>query len=66
MSKTPYFPPPPDGWNDFISGKSAKRSLRDYFAGQALAAFVVHNGSDAEDIAQKVYEVADAMMKARE
>jgi hypothetical protein len=42
-------------------------TLRDYFAAQAMQAFLqeyVHDNSDA--IADKAYKMADAMMKARE
>jgi hypothetical protein len=43
-------------------------SLRDYFAGQALAGILAaaNFGSTKDWIGQKVYEAADAMLAARE
>lgn len=45
-------------------------SLRDWFAGQALAKMLsgrsVWTCAHAEDIARNAYEIADAMLKARE
>ena len=43
--------------------------LRDWFAGQALSGEVAVNGlggSDVKDVAAWCYEMADAMLKARE
>lgn len=49
--------------------------LRDYLAGQAVAGMMAwpgepgagcwHNNSTTEDIAERAYEIADAMMDAR-
>ena len=42
-------------------------SLRDYFAGQALAGIVARGAWDPRsDAAESAYEYADAMLKARE
>ena len=45
-------------------------TLRDYFAGQALAAFLecssIRNGSDHNFTAELAYRVADAMIAERE
>lgn len=42
-------------------------SLRDYFAGQALAGFCAETGTDVHEsvLARRAYELADAMLKAR-
>ena len=41
-------------------------SLRDYFAAKAMQSLVAGNSTDAQQISQAAYIVADAMMKARE
>lgn len=44
-------------------------NLRDYFAAQAMQAFIstrTHPGIDAEETSVKAYFVADAMLKARQ
>ena len=42
-------------------------TLRDYFAGQALAGIVARGAWDPRsDAAESAYEYADAMLKARE
>lgn len=61
---------------DQISGQMVDQnlgmSLRDYFAGKALAGFIAarlpdHSGQDGEAfLAADAYIVADAMLKARE
>lgn len=42
-------------------------TLRDYFAGQALAGYHAHPANDrhSPEIARYCYDVADAMLKAR-
>ncbi len=55
-------------------GYEAGMSLRDYFAGNALCAFEVSVENDMQMgffyepwvIAKRCYEIADAMLKARE
>ena len=56
---------------DFIHFAQAGMTLRDYFAAKAMQSFLdeVGSGSDQrfyKDIAIGAYQVADAMMKARE
>jgi hypothetical protein len=41
-------------------------SLRDYFAGQACVLMGADAGSSADQIAKAAYELADAMIAARE
>jgi hypothetical protein len=46
-------------------------TLRDWFAGQALGAYLAGRNGDSRDtarphVAQTCYEYADAMLKARE
>ena len=41
-------------------------TLRDYFAAQAMNAFLSRDGSTLEKDAEYAYKMADAMMKARE
>ena len=53
---------PTSGQTEIATGKD----LRDWFAGKALQGFVldyVYDNSD--DIAERAYTIADAMMKAR-
>jgi len=45
--------------------RSGGMSLRDYFAGQALAALRCNDGVIVESLAANAYLVADAMLKAR-
>lgn len=43
-----------------------EKRLRDYFAGQALAGAVTHEGEeDCEYLAKWSYEMADAMLRQR-
>lgn len=60
MATEPAFP------GDRFPGSKDKHSgmsLRDYFAGQALVALRGH--SNAAWVAQRCYEIADAMMEVR-
>ena len=60
----PAFPTPNDGFDGMTYGMS----LRDWFAGQALSGFIARCATD-EDWARLplvLYEMADAMLKARE
>lgn len=66
----PAYPLAVETGPDFYGRKSHKveqgMSLRDYFAGQALASWpVADHGSDADDLARKCYALADAMLAAR-
>lgn len=40
-------------------------TLRDYFAGQALAGLIVNNSNATRQIVTEAWEFADAMLKAR-
>lgn len=56
----PAFPVPPNTWYD-----KQGMTLRDYFAAKALT-LVWPDGDDDEHVAQRAYEVADEMLRARE
>ncbi|WP_239497177.1 hypothetical protein [Franconibacter helveticus] len=64
------FPTAPTEW----SGLNEGMSLRDYFAAQAMCALLSNNSDDAEvrvrngakHVAARAYDMADAMMKARD
>lgn len=62
-----------DGHGDLIepfTSISGGMSLRDWFAGQAVVAmaarFTTDNSAGLADLAERTYQVADAMLKARE
>jgi hypothetical protein len=46
--------------------RPAGMSLRDYFAGQALAGNMARSLYETASVARHSYELADAMLKARE
>ncbi len=60
----------PDGYGGFQPETYYGMTLRDWFAGQALAGMADHHdwhGEDGAEVrAQDAYIVADAMLKARE
>ena len=62
----------PFSWENSLTGKTTiftGMSLRDYFAAKAMQSMNSredYNDVPAEFIAQDAYELADAMMKARE
>ena len=41
-------------------------TLRDYFAAKAMQALITRISMSGEDQARKAYEIADAMLKARQ
>lgn len=41
-------------------------TLRDWYAGMALTGAIGHAGWSYEEVAERAYGIADAMMKARE
>ena len=47
-----------------VTTSSEGMDLRDYFAGLALQE-IIHEGFDLEETAERAYQIADAMMKAR-
>lgn len=69
----PAFPIPIAGCNDGgvyntleqSCGKNGGMSLRDYFAGQALANSYTQHTGDAATKARWAYNIADAMLEAR-
>lgn len=64
----PAFPATVQGWNDRLSQAQGGMSLRDWFAGQALAGQVMFEGMegcDADLIAGCAYELADEMISRR-
>jgi hypothetical protein len=57
--------------DEFIHHAQAGMTLRDYFAAKAMQSFLDEVGSESDqrfykDIAIGAYQVADAMLKARE
>jgi hypothetical protein len=65
MNNPPAFPTtkPLDSWGDPNQGMT----LRDYFAAKAMQAMETRNASGTDHSrAIRAYEMADAMMKARE
>lgn len=65
----------PDGQFDPFSGKKAQgnqeyiqmgMTMRDYFAAQAMQVYLQNTNSTIDDDALHAYEVADAMLRARE
>lgn len=63
----PAFPRPPIGEDcGRPYGHNDGMSLRDWFAGQALAGLLAQYGADPEWTAIAAYKEADAMLAARE
>jgi len=63
MTNVPAFPMAvPQDWDSYQDGMT----LRDYFAGQALAGRLA-DGTDRrkQDVAEQAYAFADAMLEAR-
>ena len=62
----PAFPCQGERYSEDLDTRERGMSLRDWFAGQALAGRMAGNYSiDAKWIAEHMYRVADAMLKAR-
>lgn len=61
----PAFPSPTDGMLD-----NEGMTLRDYFAAKAMSSIIdqqdVHDGRVYKNVAWIAYQIADAMLKARE
>ena len=49
-----------------VSGWETGMSLRDYFAGQALAGLLTHAMRTPAEASREAYQLADAMLAARE
>ena len=49
-----------------LGTKSEGMSLRDYFAGQALAVCIRNDFESSEELARWAYNIADAMLAERE
>lgn len=64
----PAFPVLERGSNGWLECSNPGMSLRDWFAGQALSGCITKPDAYSEhhNIAIEAYEIADAMMKARE
>lgn len=69
----PAFPCPPpivNGNGDFIYGESGGMTLRDWFAGRAITGILSVEtetfGYSSAGAVGRAYEIADAMLKARE
>ena len=58
---TPIYPT----WMSKIGCFARDMTLRDYYAGLAMQERI-HEGWDAEELASMGYQMADAMLKARE
>ena len=58
----PAFPCHPGIENPIYDGMF----LRDYFAAEAMQGLIANNSTDAQEIAQAAYIVADAMLKRRQ
>ena len=46
-------------------GHASGMSLRDYFAAKAMEGLIANNNTNAQEIAQAAYIVADAMLERR-
>ena len=64
MREIPAFPTP-EFFDEKVCGMTPGMTLRDWFAGQALAALLVDDEMLWEHCAELAYRAADAMMKAR-
>ncbi len=67
----PAFPGPyaNENWNIEVLFKQHGMTMRDYFAAKAMQGMLAENGGGAlrnDTLADYAYEVADAMLKARE
>lgn len=65
------FPGPSFTSNGHPNGHDMGMSQRDWFAGQAMAGLAAHSGSygfgnGPSDLADRAYEIADAMLAERE
>jgi hypothetical protein len=56
----------PVGSGNHIMTINGGMTLRDYFAAKAMQGLCSGNNTNAKEIAQAAYIVADAMLKARE
>jgi hypothetical protein len=66
MNNTPAFPT--SNWTQmapYSNGYNEGMTLRDYFAAKAMQALIDNDGLFS-DIPTQAYELADAMLKARE
>jgi hypothetical protein len=52
-------------WMSKTGGFARDKALRDYFAGLAMQE-IIHEGFDLDETATRAYQIADAMLKARE
>jgi hypothetical protein len=62
----PAFPRPVGGDMDrYWNGEQDGMSLRDWFAGQALAGLLAEKCKDPREAAEQAYDYADEMLEAR-
>jgi hypothetical protein len=52
-------------WMEVHGGYARDKTLRDEFAGLALQE-IIHEGFDLDETSDRAYQIADAMLKARE
>jgi hypothetical protein len=65
----PAFPRTVQNWNERLSSEAEGMSLRDWFAGQALAHAYTHQRDGAEEAdlaAMWAYQLADALLAERD
>jgi hypothetical protein len=60
------FPPPPTPSKPDLTLYARSATMRDYFAAKAMQAFVSLDHMVYERVAEEAYQVADAILKARE
>jgi hypothetical protein len=61
---------PPHAGDQVVRDQYPGMTLRDWFAGQALAGAIAKHGTDCtqgwhDNVAERCYDYADAMLKAR-
>jgi hypothetical protein len=51
-------------WMEVHGGFAKDMTMRDHFAGLAMQE-IIHEGFDLDETANRAYQIADAMLKAR-
>jgi hypothetical protein len=65
VNNTPAFPIPPEFCDDLSVEQQRGMTMRDYFAAKAMQG-ILYEGLEPVETAKHAYEMADAMLKARE